>query len=95
MVGRYYSPSLTSCFRNEPNKIHLLFDSKESGKNILLLSFSAETNSQDLDLVGHYQTLIFFTQMLIQSDSIDLNRLRANASKGLQHLKLYSLIPIF
>lgn len=59
------------------------------------LSFSAEANSKDLGLVGQYEAFIFFTWILIWSDSIDLTKLRANACKGLQRLKLCSVIPIF
>lgn len=59
------------------------------------LSFSAEANNKDLGLVGQYETFIFFTWILIWSDSIDLTKLRATACKGLKHLKLCSVIPIF
>lgn len=82
-------------FRNEPNKIHLLFDSKESRKNILSLSFSAEHIDKNLNFSGHYPTLIIFIWILIWNDSLDPNRLRASANKGLQYLKLFSVIHSF
>lgn len=55
-MGRCCSPSLVSWFENEPNKIHLLLGSKDSGKNKLCFLFSALENSQDLDLAHDYQS---------------------------------------